>query len=103
MPTLKGILKDVKKELIQKASVRETAQQNMRKTTSLSKQSILLLHQKKYKKARKTIETAKEIISKLQASEKETPEIIHSGMFNAALQEYAEANIFQTLIQEARF
>jgi len=103
LPTLKGILKDVKKELIQKASVRETAQQNMRKTTSLSKQSILLLHQKKYKKARKTIETAKEIISKLQASEKETPEIIHSGMFNAALQEYAEANIFQTLIQEARF
>jgi translin len=103
LPTLKNILKDVKKELIQKASVRETAQQNMRKATSLSKQSILLLHQKKYKKARKTIETAKEIISKLQASEKENPEIIHSGMFNAALQEYAEANIFQTLIQETRF
>jgi len=96
-------LKDVEKELMQKDSVRETAQQNMRKATSLSKQSILLMHQKKYKKARKTIENAKEIISKLQDSEKENPDIIHSGMFSAALQEYAEANIFAALIQEARF
>ncbi len=103
MATLKSILKEVKKELTQKDSLRENAQQNMRKATSLSKQSILLMHQKKYKKARKTIETAKEIISNLQGSAKENPDIIHSGMFSATLQEYAEANIFQGLIQESRF
>ena len=103
MPTLKSILKEVKKELTQKDSVRENAQQNMRKATSLSKQSILLMHQKKYEKARKTIETAKEIISKLQGSAKENPDSINSGMFSATLQEYAEANIFQGLIQESRF
>ncbi|MBN1358432.1 hypothetical protein JW988_06650 [Candidatus Bathyarchaeota archaeon] len=96
-------MKKVKKELTQKDSVRENAQQNMRKATSLSKQSILLMHQKKYEKARKTIETAKEIISKLQCSAKENPDIIHSGMFSSALQEYAEANIFQGLIKESRF
>ena len=103
MPTLKSILKEVKKELTQKDSVRENAQQNMRKATSLSKQSILLMHQKKHEKARKTIETAKEIISKLQGSAKENPDSINRGMFSATLQEYAEANIFQGLIQESRF
>ena len=103
MLALKFILKEVKKELTQKDSVRENAQQNMRKATSLSKQSILLMHQKKHEKARKTIETAKEIISKLQGSAKENPDSINSGMFSATLQEYAEANIFQGLIQESRF
>jgi translin len=103
LATLKSILKEVKEELTQKDSVRENAQQNMRKATSLSKQSILLMHQKKYEKARKSIENAKELIAKLQDSSKEYPHIIYSGMFSAALQEYAEANIFQGLIQEARF
>ena len=103
MATLKSILKEVKEDLTQKDGIRENAHQNMRKATSLSKQSILLMHQKKYDKARKTIENAKEIISKLQDSSKKHPQIIYSGMFNAALQEYAEANIFQGLIHESRF
>jgi translin len=103
LATLKGILKEVKKELIQKDCVRENALQNMRKATSLSKQSILLMHQKKYSKARKSIENAQEIVSKLQGLAKEYPDIIHVGMYSAALQEYAEANIFQGLIQESRF
>jgi translin len=103
LATLKSILKEAKEDLTQKEDIRENAYENMRKATSLSKQSILLMHQKKYNKARKTIESAKEIISKLQDSSKEHPEIIYSGMFNAALQEYAEANIFQGLIHESRF
>ena len=100
---MKTILKEVKEELTQKDSVRENAQQNMRKVTSLSKQSILLMHQKKYEKAKKTLGDAKEVISKLQGSAKNNPAVIYSGMFNVALQEYAEANIFQGLIREARF
>ncbi len=103
MSALKSILKEVKEELTQKDAVRENAQQSMRKATSLSKQSILLMHQKKYEKAKKSIENAKEIISKLQDVAKKNPDVIYSGMFSAALQEYAEANIFQKLIREARF
>jgi predicted translin family RNA/ssDNA-binding protein len=91
---LKSILKEVKKELTQKDAVRENAKQSMRKATSLSKQSILLMHQKKYETAKKSIENAKEIISKLQDVAKKNPDVIYSGMFSAALQEYAEANIF---------
>ena len=103
MATLKAILKEVIEELTQKDGVREKAQQSMRKATSLSKQSILLMHQKKYEKAKKSIENVKVIISKLQGEAKENADVIYSGMYSAALQEYTEATIFQGLIQESRF
>ena len=103
MPTLKSILKEVKEELTQKDKVRENAQQSMRKATSLSKQAILFMHQKKHEEARKQVDKAKEIISNLQGLAKEHPDIIYSGMFSAALQEYSEANILLSLIQESRF
>jgi translin len=103
LATLKSILKEVKKELTQKDKVRENAQQNMRKATSLSKQAILLMHQKKHEEAKKLIDKAQEIISKLQGLAKKYPSIIYSGMFSAALQEYSEANILLELIQESRF
>ena len=103
METLKTILKEVKKELMQKDEVRENAQQSMRKATSLSKQAILFIHQKRHKEAKKLIENSKEIIFRLQALAKEYPDIIYRGMFSAALQEYSEANIFLGLIQNSRF
>jgi translin len=103
LATLKSILKEVKEELTQKDKVRENAHQNMRKATSLSKQAILLMHQKKHEEARKQIDKAKEIISKLQGLAKEHADIVYGGMFSAALQEYSEANILLRLIQESRF
>jgi translin len=103
LATLESILKKVKEELTQKDKVRENAQQSMRKATSLSKQAILLMHQKKYEEAGKLVENAEDIVSKLQDSAKEYPDIIYSGMFSAALQEYSEANILLGLIQESRF
>jgi translin len=103
LPTLKTLLKEVKKELTQKDKVREDTHEDMRKATSLSKQSILRLHQNKQEEAEKLILKAKELISKLQDMAKEYPSIIYGGMFSAALQEYAEANIFLTLVKESRF
>jgi translin len=103
LSALKDILREVKEELTEKDKVRENAQQNMRKATSLSKQAILRMHQNKHSEAEKLIENAKELISKLQDSAKEYPAIIYSGMFSVALQEYSEANILFGLIQEARF
>ncbi len=93
----------MKKELTQKDEVRENAQQSMRKASSLSKQAILFIHQRRYKEAKTLIENSKEILFRLQALAKEHPDIIYSGMFSAALQEYAEANIFLELIQNSRF
>ena len=88
---------------MQKDKVRENAQESMRKATSLSKQSILLIHQKRFGEAKKLIGNACEVISRLQGLAKDYPEIIYSGMFSAALQEYSEANIFLRLIEESRF
>ncbi len=88
---------------MQKNEVREQAHESMRKATSQSKQSILLMHQKKYVEAEKLIESAKEKISNLQDLAKQYPEIVYGGMFSAALQEFSEARIFLTLIEESRF
>ena len=103
MTTLKTVLREVKKELTQKDKVRENARESMRKAMSLSKQAILLIHQKRHEEARKLVESSKEVISRLQGLAKEYPDVIYSGMFSAALQEYSEANIFLGLIEESRF
>lgn len=103
MSSLETVIQEVKNELTEKNKIREDTHESMRKATSLSKQAILLIHQKKYGDAEKMVATAKEKISSLQDLAKEYPEIIYGGMFSATLQEYSEANIFLTLIKEARF
>lgn len=75
----------------------------MRKSTSLSKQAILLIHQKRFQDAEKTITDAKDIIGSLRALAGDYPEIVYGGAFSAALQEYSEANIFLKLVEESRF
>lgn len=103
MQTLKTVLKEIRKELKEKDRVREKAQKGMRKATSLSKQAILLIHQKRLVEAKKLIERTKEILSKLNDLSAKYPDIIYSGLFSSALQEYSEANIFLKLIEESKF
>jgi len=103
MSSLKKVLKRVKIELEHKEKMREDAQNSMRKATSLSKQSILHVHQKRYSEARKLTEKAKEIITELEKTAQTYPEIIQGGLFDAARQEYSEANILLSLVEESRF
>lgn len=103
MTSLKTLLKKIRKELKEKDGVREKAQKDMRKATSLSKQAIFLIHQKRFDEAKRLIERANEIISRLNSASTKHPEIIYSGLFSAARQEYSEANIFLNLIEESRF
>jgi translin len=103
MSSLRRVLKQVKTELEQKERMREDAQNSMRKATSLSKQSILHVHQKRYSEARKLIEKAKEVIVELEKTSQTCPEIVQAGLFDAARQEYSEANILLSLIEESRF
>lgn len=88
---------------MQKNQIREDAHESMRKATSLSKQAILLSHQKKYVEAESFIKNAKEKISELRVLSVQYPEIVYGGMFSAALQEYSEARIFLNLVRESRF
>ncbi|MGB9740929.1 MAG: hypothetical protein ACP5IM_01000 [Candidatus Bathyarchaeia archaeon] len=103
MLSLKTVLGKIREELREKENIRENAQNDMRKATSLSKQAILLIHQKRLKEAKKLVKKAREIILKLNDASVTHPDIIHSGLFDAALQEYSEANIFLKLVEEERF
>lgn len=103
MSSLETVLEEVKNELTQKNKIREETHESMRKATSLSKQAILLMHQKKIDEAKRLIQDAREKISSLQDLAKDFPEIIYGGMFSATLQEYSEANIFLLLLEESRF
>ncbi len=104
MSALETVLQKIKNDLMQKNEVREQVHESMRKATSQSKQAILLIHQKKYADAEKSIESAKEKIVNLHSLAKKYPEIVYGGgMFSAALQEYSEARILLTLVQESRF
>ncbi len=103
MSSLETILQEVKNELMQKNQIREETHESMRKATSLSKQAILLIHQKRFDDAQKMVANAKEKILSLQRLAKQYPEIIYGGMLSAAFQEYSEANIFLVLVREERF
>ena len=103
MTTLKKVLKKIKAELTLNEKVRGNAHESIRKATSLSKQTILLIHQKRFGEAEATVEKAKELISNLQALSRDYPDIVYSGMFSAALQEYSEANIFLKMTKEEKF
>lgn len=103
MSSLKKALTETKKELVEKQKVRENAQSDMRKATSLSKRAIMLIHQRKMKDAHKLVENAKDTITKLKETSKIHPEIIYSGLFNAALQEYSEASILLKLVEKSKY
>jgi translin len=103
LSSLEIIMQEIKNELIQKNQIREETHESMRKATSLSKQSILLIHQKRLVDAEKMVASANEKIVNLQGQAKQYPEIIYGGMLSAAFQEYSEANIFLMLVKEDRF
>jgi translin len=103
MPTLKTVLIAVRKELVLKDELHDKAQEDMRQVTSLSKQAILLIHQKRLKEAKKLVAKASETLSTLWDASTAHPDIIYTGLFGAALQEYSEANIFLTLVKESKY
>lgn len=103
MSSLETVIQEVKSELMAKNKIREDTHESMRKATSLSKQAILLIHQKRFDDAEKMVANAKEKIVSLQDQAKQYPEIIYGGMLSAAFQEYSEANIFLMLVKEERF
>jgi translin len=86
-----------------KNKIREETHEAMRKATSLSKQAILLIHQKRLADAEKMVTNARELITKLQTQTASFPDLIYGGMMSAAQQEYAEANILLTLVKEDRY
>jgi len=102
MPSLRSILRKIKNELEEKEKRHENAQNLMRKATSLSKQAILQIHQKKTKEANKLLNDAKKILSELNITSETLPEIMNSGSFEAARQEYSEATILLRIVEKSK-
>jgi translin len=103
LSSLEKVIYDIKTELMTNNKIREATHDDMRKATSLSKQSILLIHQRRIDDAEKMAANAKELITNLQKQADAYPDIVSGGMLSAAQQEYAEANILLTLVKEDRF
>jgi translin len=103
MVLLKKVVNQIKRKLKEKERIHQEAQTEMRSMISLSKQTILQIHQRKLAKANKLLRIATETKNRLDVTAKTHPELIYGGFYDAANQEYSEANILLNLIQNNEF
>jgi len=101
--SLKTLLGKIQDELKKRETVHEDVQRDMRRATRLSKQAILFTHQERFKDAKKLLNEANELLTKLHTVAKTYPDMIYSGLVDAAFQEYSEAQTLLTLVKENHF
>jgi translin len=100
---LRKLLSKVRIELEQKEEAKEEIQKNMRQATRLSKQAILLIHQRRLEEARKSLKETDRLFSTLTKLAKKYQEFFYSGIVSAAFQEYAEAQILFRWAEKEQF
>ena len=101
--SLKTLLSKIQEELRKREKVHEDVQRDMRRATRLSKQAILFTHQERFADAGKLLKEVTELFTKLRKVTKNYPDMIYSGIVDAAFQEYTEAQTLLHLIEENRF
>ncbi len=100
---MKILLKKIQEELRTRETAHEEVQRDMRRATRLSKQAILFTHQERFKEAKKLLREADSLFQKLKAVGETYPDMLYSGIVDAAYQEYAEARTLLALVKENRF
>ncbi len=93
----------IQKELKTKEEAKEKVQKDMRKALRLSKQAILLTHQKRFNDARKLLKEASKLLSELREVAELHPDLVYTGIVAGANQEYSEAQVLLSLVRENRF
>ncbi len=101
--SLKHYLTKIQKNLEEREKTKEEVQSIMRKATRLSKQAIFFIHQNKIEKAKRMLRETKDLFKKFHSKCVNYPELVHSGIVDAAFEEYAEAQIFLSLVQNGSF
>lgn len=101
--TLKTILGKIQEGLQKREKVHDEVQKDMRRATRFSKQAILFTHQARFEEAKKLLKEATELFGRLHSASETYPDMLYSGLVNAAHQEYAEARTFLILVREDRF
>jgi len=97
------VLGKIQDELRKRETVHEEVQRDMRRATRLSKQAILFTHQERFKDARKLLKEVDGLFAKLHSVAKTYPDMVYSGLVDAAFQEYAEAQTLLSLVKEKHF
>lgn len=100
---LKSFIGKIQRELKKKEEAKEKVQRDMRRATRLSKQAILFVHQKKFKDARKLLKEADKLFMELHKVGEVHSDLIYTGIVDAAMQEYAEAQTLLHLVEKNRF
>jgi len=101
--SLKALLGKIQDELRKRETVHEDVQRDMRRATRLSKQAILSTHQERFSDAGNLLREVEELFVKLRKVAKNHPDMVYSGIVDAAYQEYAEAQTLLHLVEEDRF
>ncbi|UCC28328.1 MAG: hypothetical protein JSW29_02475 [Candidatus Bathyarchaeota archaeon] len=101
--TLKSIMDKIQKELKTKEEAKEKVQKDMRKALRLSKQAILLTHQRRFNDARKLLKESSKLLGELREVAELHPDLVYTGIVAGANQEYSEAQVLLSLVRENRF
>lgn len=75
----------------------------MRKAMRLSKQAILYTHQDRFQNAKKLLKEAENLLLEIRKLAENHPELVYTGIVDAAMQEYAEARILLNLVEKNQF
>ncbi len=101
--TLGTILRKIDRELKKRERIKNEVYNSMRKATRLSKQAIFLIHRKQLDRASELLGEATKLFSMLDDATSRHQEFAHASIVYAAFEEYAEAQILLSLLQEDRF
>ena len=101
--TLQNIINRTSDELLDREKARDEALTRARKARQLSKQAILLDHNKQPEKAQTNIIEARRLLDEMKPYIQDHPELSQYDEVEAAHEEHAEATILHTLLQEDKY
>ena len=101
--TLQNIINKTSDELLDRERARDEALTRARKARQLSKQAILLDHNKQPEKAQTNIIEARRLLDEMKPYIQDHPELSQYDEVEAAHEEHAEATILHNLLQEDKY
>ena len=97
------ILRKIDGELERRERIKNELYNSMRQATRLSKQAIFLTHRRQFDRANELLGEAAKLFSMLEDGTSRHREFAHANVVYAAFEEYAEAQILLSLLQEDKF
>ena len=97
------ILRKIDGELERRERIKNELYNSMRQATRLSKQAIFLTHRRQFDRANELLGEAAKLFSMLEDGTSQHREFAHANVVYAAFEEYAEAQILLSLLQEDKF